>query len=59
MNDPVVVQLTPDPAYERKVRRAKMIVLSLACVVAMTLLTAFVFAVYSYTTDRPAKELFR
>ena len=59
MNDPVVVRLTDDAAYERKVRRAKTIVLSLACVVAVTLVTAFVFAIYNYTTDRPAKELFQ
>jgi hypothetical protein len=59
MNDPVVVRLTPDAVYERRVRLAKTIVLSLACVVAVTLVTAFVFGVYNYATDRPAKELFR
>jgi hypothetical protein len=45
-------------AQERRIRIAKTIVLSIACVVGITLLTALVFGVYNYTTDRPAKELF-
>ena len=58
MTDPVVVPLSAEAIYERKVRLAKTIVLSLACVVAVTLVVAFVFGVYNYATDRPAKELF-
>ena len=57
-SDPVVVPINRDALYERKVRRAKTIVLSLACVVALTLLTALVFAIYGYATERPVKELF-
>jgi hypothetical protein len=44
---------------QRRVRLAKRVVLVLACVVGVTLVTAFVFAMYSYTTDRPAKEMFQ
>jgi hypothetical protein len=58
MTDPVVARLTPEAVYDRKVRLAKTIVLSLACVVAVTLVVALVFGVYNYATDRPAKELF-
>jgi hypothetical protein len=58
MSDPMAMPLTRDPVYERKLRLAKTIVLSLACFVAFTLVVAFVFGVYNYTTDRPAKELF-
>jgi hypothetical protein len=58
MTDPIAAPLTAEGLYERKVRLAKTIVLSLACVVAVTLVVAFVFGIYNYTTDRPAKELF-
>ena len=58
MPEPVVVQLTPQAAYDRKVRLARKIVLWLAAFVGLTLVTAAVFGVYSYVTDRPAKELF-
>ncbi|MFI5307732.1 MAG: hypothetical protein ACHQ53_10290 [Polyangiales bacterium] len=50
----------PDAAQEeRRVRTAKTIVLSLACVVGLSLVTAFVFGVYNFVTDRPAKEMFQ
>lgn len=58
MTDPVAVPQSGEAHYERKVRLAKTIVLSLACLVAVTLAVAFVFGVYNYATDRPAKELF-
>jgi hypothetical protein len=59
MPDRAVVQLTPQAeAYDRKVRLAKKIVMWLAAFVGLSLLTAMVFGVYSYVTDRPAKELF-
>jgi hypothetical protein len=58
MADPVAVPFTAEALYERKVRRAKTIVLGLACFVAFTLAVAFVFAAYNFATDRPAKELF-
>jgi hypothetical protein len=58
MSEPVAIPLTRDATYERKVRLAKTIVLSLACFVAVTMVVALVFGVYNYTTDRPAKELF-
>jgi hypothetical protein len=48
-----------DPVYERKLRIVRSIVLTLAAFVALSLVTALVFAVYNYTTDRPAKELFQ
>jgi hypothetical protein len=48
-----------DPAYERKLRIVKSIVLTLAGFVVLSLVTALVFGVYNYTTDRPAKELFQ
>jgi hypothetical protein len=48
-----------ESAEQRKLRRVKTAVLTLAGVVALTITTAAVFAVYSYTTDRPAKEMFR
>jgi hypothetical protein len=57
MNEPVAIR--PSATQERRVRIAKTIVLSLACVVGVTLVTALVFGVYNYTTDRPAKELFK
>jgi hypothetical protein len=44
---------------ERRIRIAKRIVLSLACVVAVTIAVAVVFGIYNYTTERPAKELFQ
>jgi hypothetical protein len=46
-------------AQERRIRLAKRVVLSLACVVAVTFAVAMVFAIYSYATERPAKELFQ
>lgn len=46
-------------AQERRIRIAKRIVLSLACVVAVTIAVAVVFGIYNYTTERPAKELFQ
>jgi hypothetical protein len=58
MSDRVVVPINRDALYERKVRLAKTIVLSLACIVAVTLVTAVAFGVYGYVTDRPVKELF-
>jgi hypothetical protein len=58
MSDPIAMPLTRDAAYERKLRLAKTIALSLACFVAVTMVVALVFGVYNYTTDRPAKELF-
>jgi hypothetical protein len=58
MNEPVAIR-APDAIQERRVRIAKTIVLSLACVVGVTLVTALVFGLYNYTTDRPAKELFQ
>ena len=58
MSDPIALPITRDAIYERKLRLAKTIVLSLACFVAFTLVVALVFGVYNYTTDRPAKELF-
>jgi hypothetical protein len=63
MSDPVVVPINRDsqldPVYERKVRLAKAIVLSLACLVGLSLLTAMVFGIYGYATERPVKELFQ
>jgi hypothetical protein len=44
--------------YERKVRLVKRVVLSLACVVGLTLVLAVVLGVYHHVTDRPAKALF-
>jgi hypothetical protein len=58
MSDPVVVPINRDALYERKVRLAKTIVLSLACVVVFTLVTAVAFAIYGYVTMRPVNELF-
>jgi hypothetical protein len=58
MTDPIAAPLPSDTVYERKVRLAKTLVLSLACVVAATLVVALVFGVYNFATDRPAKELF-
>jgi hypothetical protein len=46
-------------AEERRVRTAKTIVLSLACFVGLSLVTALVFGVYNFVTDRPAKEMFQ
>jgi hypothetical protein len=46
-------------AEERRIQLAKTIVLRLACVVALTLVTALTFAIYSYASDRPVKELFK
>lgn len=46
-------------AQERRILIAKRIVLSLACVVAVTIAVAMVFGIYNYTTERPAKELFQ
>jgi hypothetical protein len=58
MPDPML-HAGSDPAYERKLRIVKSIVLTLAGVVVLSLVTALVFGVYNYTTDRPAKELFQ
>jgi hypothetical protein len=58
MSDPLAI--APSKAdEERRIRIAKTIVLCLACVVGVILATTFVFAMYNYTTDRPAKELFQ
>lgn len=63
MSDPVVVPIhrdeQRDELYERKVRLAKTIVLTLACFVGLSLLTAVVFGIYGYVTERPVKELFQ
>ncbi len=45
-------------AQERRVRIAKTVVLTLACFVGLSLLTALVFGAYNTVTDRPAKEIF-
>jgi hypothetical protein len=58
MSDQVVVPINRDALYEAKVLRAKKIVLSLACVVAVTLVTAVTFGIIGYVTDRPVRELF-
>jgi hypothetical protein len=58
MSEPLAASLDVDAALERRIRIAKTIVLTIACIVGATLVTAFVFAMYNYTTDRPAKELF-
>jgi hypothetical protein len=50
---------TTSDAEERRIRLAKTVVLRLAVVVALTLVTALTFAIYSYATDRPVKELFK
>jgi len=49
---------TMETAEQRKLRVVKSSVLALACVVGVTIATAMVFAIYSYTTDRPAKHMF-
>jgi hypothetical protein len=41
-----------------RVRTARKVVFALACVVGLSMVTAFVFAAYSFATERPAKELF-
>jgi len=48
-----------DPVYERRLRIVKSLVLTLAGFVVLSLVTALVFGVYNYWTDRPAKELFQ
>ena len=58
MTEPLAVGASVNAAEERRIRIAKKIVLSLACVVGVTLVTALVFGVYNYTTDKPAKALF-
>ena len=58
MAEPLTVSVDVDEAVERRIRVAKTIVLTIAGIVAVTLVTAFVFGVYNYATDRPAKELF-
>jgi len=45
-------------AEERRIRIAKRVVLTLACIVGVTMVVALVFGVYNYTTERPAKALF-
>ena len=52
------MQVSIESAEQRKLRLVKTFVLGLAAVVSITLLTAMVFAVYNYTTDRPAREMF-
>ena len=49
---------TMETAEQRKLRVVKSDVLTLAGVVGITIATAMVFAIYSYTTDRPAKHMF-
>jgi hypothetical protein len=58
MPDPML-HAGSDTAYERKLRIVKSIVLTLAGLVALSLVTALVFGVYNYATDRPAKALFQ
>jgi hypothetical protein len=58
MAEPLTASAAVDEAVERRIRVAKTIVLTIAGIVAVTLVTAFVFGIYNYTTDRPAKELF-
>lgn len=58
MSIPPALRVGNDPVYERKVRIAKAIVLTLAGIVGLTLVFAIVLGVYHHVTDRPAKALF-
>lgn len=58
MSDPAVASLSPQAAYDRKVRLARTIVIRLAWAVGFTLVVALVFGAYNMITDRPAKEMF-
>ena len=58
MSTPSTAPLAATTAEERRLFLVKRIVLSLACVVGLTLVVAVAFGVYHFVTDRPAKELF-
>jgi hypothetical protein len=58
MSESLSVAGRAQTAEERRLRVVKTVVLSLACVVGLSLLTALVFGVVNLVTDRPAKEMF-
>jgi hypothetical protein len=57
-DSPVPLNPQAQALYERRLRIVRRIVLTLASFVALSLIVSVVFAVYNYTTDRPAKAMF-
>jgi len=57
-NDPVPLNPQVQALYERRLRIARRVVLTLASFVVLSLIVSVVFGVYNYTTDKPAKAMF-
>jgi hypothetical protein len=57
-DDPIPLNPQAQAVYERRLRVVRKAVLGLASLVVLSLIVSVVFAVYNYTTDRPAKAMF-